>query len=327
MIEEPSPTTSQGAEPPITSLSLRGEIYSDNISQTDLTTVNQALTNACSKPFVMKLILLDINGSSAPLKWPGSWHMLFSLHRILYTLGEKKFAESINMLGHDVEQLRVEYAGHPGSLSCGPLRLVANIYKGWNLRMVVVDEKTVVLGLEQAIYYVGSPTLMASGNLVTVVRPIPSAIDRLRQNPPKLHPRVARLKVKRSKTSLARVKWHGKIIQTTEPNSWAEVTALGTAMHPGFRLIQAQRKATHAKEYLSLSRKVLGLKIHQMEEYGKLHGLPTAVYKCIIKYRNSENLMACLDALEETETGGDPEADDEGTWPVFEGLPTEISTA
>lgn len=168
---------------------------------------------------------------------------------------------------------------------------------------------------------------MASGNLVTVVRPIPSAIDRLRQNPPKLHPRVAKLKVKRSKTSLARVKWHGKIIQTTEPNSWAEVTALGTAMHPGFRLIQAQRKATHAKEYLSLSRKVLGLKIHQMEEYGKLHGLPTAVYKCIIKYRNSENLMACLDALEETETGGDPEADDEGTWPIFEGLPTEISTA
>lgn len=168
---------------------------------------------------------------------------------------------------------------------------------------------------------------MESGNLVMVVRPIPSAIDRLRQNPPKLHPRVAKLKVKTNKTSLARVKWHGKVIQTSEPNSWAEVTALGMAMHPTFRVIQAQRKGTHAKEYLSLSRKVLGLKIHQMEEYGKLHGLPTAVYKCIIKYRNSEHLMACLDVLEETGNGGDPDADDKGTWPVFEGLPGNTSSA
>lgn len=105
MIEETSPTSSQGAEAPITSLSLRGEVYSANISHADLTTVNQALTNACSKPFVMKLILLDINGSNTPLKWPGSWHMLFSLHLILYTLGEKRFIKCINKLGHDVEQL------------------------------------------------------------------------------------------------------------------------------------------------------------------------------------------------------------------------------
>jgi hypothetical protein len=168
---------------------------------------------------------------------------------------------------------------------------------------------------------------MASGNLVKIVYPIPSAIERLRQNPPKLHPRVAKLKTKRNKISLAKIKWHGKVVQTTEPNSWAEVTALGTAMDPGFRLVQAERKGSQAKEYLTLSRKVLGLKIHRMEEYGKLHGLPMIVYKCIIKYRTSEHLMECLDAQEDTRMGGDLEGEDGGAWPIFEGSPTDTSSS
>lgn len=136
-----------------------------------------------------------------------------------------------------------------------------------------------------------------------ILHPIPSTIERLRQIPPKLHPRVAMLKTKRHKTSLARVKWHGQVIETTDPNSWSEVTALGTAIDPGFRLAQAQRKGANAKEYLILSRKVLGMKVHRMEEYGKLHGLPATVYRCITKYRNSEHLMGCLNAQEGTEMG------------------------
>jgi hypothetical protein len=149
---------------------------------------------------------------------------------------------------------------------------------------------------------------MASGNLVKIVYPIPSAIERLRQNPPKLHPRVAKLKTKRNKMSLAKIKWHGKV-------------------DPGFRLVQAQRKGSQAKEYLTLSRKVLGLKIHRMEEYGKLHGLPMIVYKCIIKYRTSEHLMECLDAQEDTRMGGDLEGEDGGAWPIFEGSPTDTSSS